>query len=119
MLNVNAELPDGYDAIEALITKLEQAVISASDEAMTRAADRARSDHVFISRTGTLENSIAPIRMSGSFAADTLEAGIEATAEYSPYVIAKTGDDFLQRALDSEMADLESAIETAIAQALE
>ena len=102
---------------EEALPELETKVQETLKEHMRRAANRAQQNHVFQNQTGELEGSIRDLPVVGSFAGGTLETGITADADYTSHVIAKTGDDFLQRALDDGERELELALEEVIASA--
>ena len=84
-----------------------------------RVAQYAQANHVFRNRTGTLQASIAGGTVTGGLVTGKIEGVVEASAEYTSYVINKTGDDFLQRAADATAVQLEAAMASAVADAIE
>lgn len=94
------DVRDDFDA--SPFASADRAAEAALREGLRRVAERARSDHVFTNRTGTLEGSITEGVISGTFSGGTLEGEVDATADYAEHVIAATNDDFVQRAADAE-----------------
>lgn len=108
-----ASVTDTLD-MDGLLRDLDQATRDSLASSMERVAATAQGEHAYKTQTGTLEGSTAAIPVTGSFIAGSIETGVEAGAEYASYVAAKTGDDFLQKALDSNLPDIESRLTDAL-----
>lgn len=107
---------DGLD-VDIMLSRMDTAAREVLQDEMAQAAELARQDHAYTTRTGALEGSTQALPVTGSFSAGTLESGVEASMEYAEPVVARTGDDFVTRAVESRLPSLEDRLGDALAQA--
>ena len=91
MVRFHMEIDDTelVQATERLSSALDRELHEALDQAVKWGAEKARSEHAFKNRSGSLEASIEGTTPVGKFSDDTLQASVSAGEDYASFVEAK------------------------------
>jgi hypothetical protein len=109
-----ARLKGVAEVFGALERDVDRELFRAFEREGRRVAEEAKRVHPFQNRTGDLEDSIAPLAVSGRASENSLEGGVVALMDYASFVNDRPEFEFLELAFNLTRSEFEQDIDAAL-----